>query len=74
MTSSAKLQALQADIDLFVGATAETRLESLPSWGSLAVLLVILHCETKHGLAVTSAQIRGCATVGDVLQLIPERL
>jgi hypothetical protein len=74
MSPAEKLHALQADVDLFVGATPETRLASLPSWGSLAVLLVILHCETKHGLTVTSAQIRSCATVGDVLQLIPERL
>jgi acyl carrier protein len=71
MSPSEKLHALQADVDLFVGATPETRLASLPSWGSLAVLLVILHCETKYGLAVSSAQVRGCTTVGDLLQLIP---
>jgi hypothetical protein len=71
MSPSEKLHALQADVDLFVGATPETRLASMPSWGSLAVLLVILHCETKHGLAVSSAQVRGCTTVGDLLQLIP---
>lgn len=71
MTAAEKLQALQADVDLFVGATPETRLAGLPNWGSLAVLLVILHCETRHGLALTSAQVRGCATVGDLLKLIP---
>ena len=71
MTSSEKLQALQLDVDLFVGASDSTPLASLPHWGSLAVLLVILHCETQYGLEVTGAQVRGCATVGDLLKLIP---
>ena len=71
MTSSEKLQALQQDVDLFVGATLNTPLASLPHWGSLAVLLVILHCETQHALVVTGAQVRACTTVGDLLELIP---
>jgi hypothetical protein len=71
MTSSEKLQALQQDVDLFVGATPDTPLAGLPHWGSLAVLLVILHCETQHGLVVTGAQVRACTTVGDLLELIP---
>ncbi len=72
MSTASRLTALQADVDLFAGATPATRLDALPGWGSLAVLLVILHCETKHRLTVTSAQVRACATVGDLLSLIPE--
>jgi len=71
MTSAEKLQLLQADVDLFVGATEQTPLASLPHWGSLAILLTIHHCETQHGLVVTGAQVRGCPTVGDLLELIP---
>jgi hypothetical protein len=71
MTPAEKLQALQADVDLFAGATEHTPLASLPTWGSLAMLLIILHCETRHGLAVTSAQVRSCRTVGELLELIP---
>ena len=71
MTSAEKLQALQADVDVFVGATEHTPLVTLPHWGSLAVLLVVLHCETQHGLVVTGAQVRGCKTVGDLLELLP---
>ncbi len=71
MTSAEKLQALQADVDIFVGATEHTPLATLPHWGSLAVLLVILHCETQHGLVVTGAQVRGCTTAGDLLKLLP---
>jgi hypothetical protein len=74
MTSAEKLQALQHDVDFFVGATEHTPLATLPNWGSLAVLLVILHCETQHGLVISSAEIHGCKTVGDLLKLLPERL
>jgi len=74
MTSSEKLQALQADVDVFDGATECTVLASLPHWGSLAVLLVILHCETRYGSVVTGPQVRGCKTVGDLLKLFPKRL
>jgi len=71
MTISEKLQALQADVDVFDGATESTVLASLPHWGSLAALLVILHCETKYDLVVTGPQVRGCKTVGDLLKLLP---
>ncbi|MEI6248141.1 MAG: acyl carrier protein [Verrucomicrobiota bacterium] len=71
MTSAEKLQALQHDVDFFVGATEHTPLATLPNWGSLAVLLVILHCETKYDLVVTGPQVRGCKTVGDLLKLLP---
>ena len=71
MTTSEKLQALQLDVDSFVGATEHTPLATLPNWGSLAVLLVILHCETQHGLVISSTEIHGCKTVGDLLKLLP---
>ncbi len=71
MTTSEKLQALQLDVDFFVGATEHTPLVTLPNWGSLAVLLVILHCETQHGLVISSTEIHGCKTVGDLLKLLP---
>ncbi len=74
MTSSEKLQALQLDVDLFVGATLDTSLAGLPHWGSLAILLTIHHCESRYGLALTGAQVRGCTTVGDLLELFPQRL
>jgi hypothetical protein len=73
MSADPRLVALQADVDLFAGATRATRLDALPGWGSLAVLLVVLHCETRHGFAITSAQVRACATVGELLELIPEK-
>ncbi len=71
MISAEKLKLLQDDVDVFATATVETPLTSLPDWGSLATLLVIVHIEERHKLAVTGAQIRGCGTVGDLLALIP---
>jgi hypothetical protein len=71
MNAGEKLRLLQADVDVFAGATSETRLDALPGWGSLAILLVIVHCEEKHHRVVTGAQVRGCRTVADLLLLLP---
>ena len=66
-----KLQLLKADMDIFMVATLETPLEALPEWGSLTVVLIIVHFEEKHRRTVTGAEIRGCRSVGDLLALIP---
>ena len=71
MNPSEKLKTLQADIDIFMAARPETMLEALPEWGSLTVLLIIVHFEEKHQVAVTGAEIRACRTVADLLALIP---
>jgi len=71
MNPDEKLQLLKADMDIFMAATSETPLEALPEWGSLTVLLIIVHFEEKYSLTVTGAKIRGCRTVGDLLALIP---
>jgi acyl carrier protein len=41
-----------------------------PGWDSLAILLVVSHCEHVHDLEVRGPQIRACRTVGDLLDLI----
>ena len=71
MTSDEKLILLRRDIGLPASAQPDTLLASLPEWGSLAILLVVLHLEEKHRLAVTGEQIRGCRTVAELLALIP---
>ena len=71
MTPDEKLRLLRSDVDLFAAAQPDTQLASLPDWGSLAILLIIVHLEEKHQLTVTGAQIRGCRTVADLLALIP---
>ena len=71
MNQADKLQLLKADMDVFSTAKPDTPLEALPDWGSLTVLLIIVHFEEKHQLTITGAEIRGCRTVGDLLALIP---
>lgn len=71
MSPDEKLRLLQADVDALAKADATTRLEALPDWGSLAILLVILHLEEKHRLTVSGARIRECRTVAEILALIP---
>jgi acyl carrier protein len=71
MNTAEKLRLMQADVDGFASASAETPLAALPDWGSLAVLLIIVHFEEKHKLTVSGDQIRGCRTVADLLALIP---
>ena len=69
MTPVEKLLCLQADLDNFAQATLETPLESLPDWGSLTVLLLIVHAEEEYQLSLTGSQVRACHTVADLLNL-----
>ncbi len=64
------LNALQADVDVLTRADEATVLGSLPGWDSLAILLVVSHCEHVHDLEVRGPQVRTCRTVGDLLDLI----
>jgi hypothetical protein len=70
MTRPEMLNALRADIDILAGADESTVLGALPSWDSLAILLVVSHCEHVHDLEVRGPQIRACHTVADLLDLI----
>jgi hypothetical protein len=45
MNSDEKLRLLRSDVDLFAAAQPDTVLAALPDWGSLAVLLIIVHFE-----------------------------
>ncbi len=72
-SEAAQWAALQADVDGLTGPgiTPETRLETLPQWDSLAILLVITHFEQVHGIVLSGSQIRACKTGREILQLIP---
>jgi acyl carrier protein len=64
------LNALRADIDILAQAEEATVLAAIPGWDSLAILLVVSHCEHVHDLEVRGPQVRACHTVGDLLNLI----
>jgi acyl carrier protein len=64
------LNALRVDIDILAQADESAALGSLPGWDSLAILLVVSHCEHVHDLEVRGPQVRACHTVGDLINLI----
>jgi acyl carrier protein len=70
MTRAEMLNALRADIDILAQAEEATVLAAIPGWDSLAILLVVSHCEHVHDLEVRGPQVRACHTVGDLLDLI----
>ncbi len=70
MTRPEILNALRADIDLLAQAEETSVLPALPGWDSLAILLVVSHCEHVHGLEISGTQVRACRTLGDLLDLI----
>ncbi len=53
-----------------VDVTAETDLQSLPEWDSLAALGVIVMFDTEYGKTVGGEDLKKCATVGDLYKLI----
>jgi hypothetical protein len=69
MSRADRLHALRQDVDALVDADEGAVLAALPSWDSLAILLVLSHYEHAHKQAVTGAQIRACRTVADLLDL-----
>ena len=70
MTRSEQLTALRADVDALARADEATVLAALPQWDSLAILLVVSHCEHVHDREITGAQVRACRTAGDILNLL----
>ena len=70
MTRTEQLTALRADGDALARADEATVLAALPQWDSLAILLVVSHCEHVHDREITGAQVRACRTVGDILNLL----
>ena len=70
MTRPEMLNTLRADIDILAQAEEASVLAAIPGWDSLAILLVVSHCEHVHDLEVRGPQVRACHTVGDLLNLI----
>ena len=70
MNRADRLHALRQDVDALVDADEGTVLAALPGWDSLAILLVVAHCEHVHGLEVRGQQVRACRTLGELIDLI----
>lgn len=50
--------------------TATTEFHDLDEWSSLTGMSVIALAKTQYGKAITGAELRACATVEDVFNLI----
>jgi len=53
-----------------VEVSAETELQSLPEWDSLAALGVIVMFDTEYGKTIVGEDLKKCATVSDLYKLI----
>lgn len=61
------------DFQKQVPVTADTPLDSLPEWDSLAALGVIVMCDTDYGVTITGDDLRACATVGDIFARVAQK-
>ncbi len=64
---------IAVDFQKLVPVTAETPLESLPEWDSLAALGVIVMCDSDYGVTITGDDLRACVTVGDIYARVAQK-
>ncbi|GGI21010.1 MAG: acyl carrier protein [Oxalicibacterium faecigallinarum] len=53
-----------------VAVTAETKLEDLPEWDSLAALGVIVMFDLEYGKTITGENLQKASTIQDLYQLL----
>jgi acyl carrier protein len=58
------------DFQQQVVVSAETRLEDLPEWDSLAALGVIVMCDAEYNVTITGDDLKVCKTVSDIFSRV----
>ena len=53
--------------------TDDTVLKDLDTFDSLSVLSIIAMCDKDYNITVTAAEVRSCATVGDLKSFIENK-
>ncbi|ADQ85868.1 MULTISPECIES: acyl carrier protein [Methylovorus] len=53
-----------------VEVSADTRLETLPEWDSLAALGVIVMCDMEYKKTITGNDLSNCQTITDIYKLV----
>ncbi|WP_293776328.1 acyl carrier protein [uncultured Oxalicibacterium sp.] len=53
-----------------VAITADTKLENLPEWDSLAALGVIVMFDLEYGKTITGDHLQNASTIRDLYQLL----
>jgi acyl carrier protein len=61
---------IAVDFQAPVELTAETTLQSLPEWDSLASLGVIVMFDSEYNKSISGSEIKKCATIGDLYKLL----
>ena len=75
MTKAEFLRALEGVLELPQGSIrGDERLEALEGWDSLAVMGFIAMVDEKLGLDVSATRLAECATVGDLLDMVKEKV
>ena len=64
---------IAVDFQKQVPVSAETPLDSLPEWDSLAALGVIVMCDSDYGVTITGDDLRACVTVGDIFARVEQK-
>ena len=64
---------IAVDFQKQVPVSAETPLDSLPEWDSLAALGVIVMCDSDYGVTITGDDLRACITVGDIFTRVEQK-
>ncbi len=73
MTIEEKLAMLEEIMDVDEGSLKESDdLSDIEEWDSLSVLTLISEMKKKYGISLTSQDIKGFKTVGDICQVIPD--
>ena len=53
--------------------TADTKFHDLEEWSSLTAMGVIAFVKTEYGKEITGKEIKGCATVEDLYNLVASK-
>ena len=64
---------IAVDFQKQVPVAADTPLDSLPEWDSLAALGVIVMCDSDYGVTITGDDLRACVTVGDIFAKVAQK-
>ena len=59
-----------ADVDDKTPLDMGMKLESLPTWDSLALISFIAALDLKHGIVTSAQTVRGCATLKELFKAI----
>ena len=54
--------------------SADTQIQEIPGWDSLALLLLVSTADQEFGVTLTADAIFGCATVNDLIGLLGDRI